>query len=331
MKTNTNCRRKFVSRDDPDSGSDDDDDIPIENYGMQNIVILGGDGEENVVVSDNDYEDFDEDDERYEAGFANGDPDNEEAADAAESSDDDEAQEAEEATGSAAAPARVATKRKASAPADDDNDSSSDSFDSQATDSDDMDEDDDDNDSDASSVSSQVEGADDADEDDVVKAIIANTKTVRSHPPDIATEEFVVDLSFHPQEDILAVGTLGGDILVYKYTNEENTLLTTLEMHTKAIRDIEFNEDGSTLFSASKDKSIVLSDVHTGKLKRFYDEAHTAPVYRMNVIDENLFASGEWFLCLNMGLNYSLTPNGGMFDENNTKTSINGTFYNIIK
>lgn len=134
----------------------------------------------------------------------------------------------------------------------------------------------------------------DEEEDDVVKAIIANTRTTRVHPPDIATDEFVVDLSFHPDADILAVGTLGGDVLIYKYSNEENTLVTTLEMHTKAIRDIEFNDDGSTLFSASKDKSIVLSDVHTGKLKRLYEDAHTAPVYRMNVIDEQLFASGNY-------------------------------------
>lgn len=48
------------------------------------------------------------------------------------------------------------------------------------------------------------------DEDDVVKAIIAATKVPRSHPPDIATDDFVVDLSFHPEEDILAVGTLTG-------------------------------------------------------------------------------------------------------------------------
>lgn len=295
MKSNHNCRRNFVNRDDPDSGSEEEDEIPIEvfniaidqgNYDMQNIVIMGGDGE-NIVVGDNDDDDEDEDDSNDGQG---GDLNFEDNAGSQSAPEFDVADEQEGAAASVpSAPSRIALKRKASSsgPGDDGSDSSTDSFDSQASDSDDMDDDD----TDLESASSNVEGIDD--EDDVVKAIIANTKTVRSHPPDIETEEFVVDLSFHPQEDILAVGTLGGDILVYKYTNEENTLLTTLEMHTKAIRDIEFNDDGSTLFSASKDKSIVLSDVHTGKLKRFYDEAHTAPVYRMNVIDENLFASGE--------------------------------------
>lgn len=133
---------------------------------------------------------------------------------------------------------------------------------------------------------------DDDDDDDVVRAIIAATKTPRSHPPDIATDDFVVDLSFHPDADIIAVGTLTGDVLVYKYGNDENTLVNTLEVHTKAIRDIEFNLDGTTLFSTSKDRSIMLSDVHTGKLKRFYDNAHEVPVYQMSVFDENLFATG---------------------------------------
>lgn len=133
---------------------------------------------------------------------------------------------------------------------------------------------------------------DDDDDDEVVRAIIAATKTPRSHPPDIATDDFVVDLSFHPDADILAVGTLTGDVLVYKYSNDENTLMNTLEVHTKAIRDIEFNLDGTTLFSTSKDRSVMLSDVHTGKLKRFYDSAHEVPVYQMSVFDENLFATG---------------------------------------
>lgn len=50
----------------------------------------------------------------------------------------------------------------------------------------------------------------DEDEDDVIKAIVAATKAPRTHPPDITTEDFVIDLSFHPDEDILAAGTITG-------------------------------------------------------------------------------------------------------------------------
>lgn len=131
-------------------------------------------------------------------------------------------------------------------------------------------------------------------EDDVIKAIIANTKTERTHPPDINIDDFVVDLSFHPEQDILAVGTMSGDTFIYKYTVDENTLVNTLELHTKAIRDIEFSMDGKTLYSTSKDRSILLSDFETGKFLRLYQDAHDQPVSRLNVFGETGFATGKW-------------------------------------
>lgn len=133
---------------------------------------------------------------------------------------------------------------------------------------------------------------DDDEEDDVIKAIIAATKTSRTHPPDINIDDFVVDLSFHPDRDILAVGTMSGDTFIYRYGVEENQLMNTLELHTKAIRDIEFSLDGCTLYSTSKDRSILLSDVETGKFKRIYDAAHDQPVSKMNVFSETGFATG---------------------------------------
>lgn len=130
-------------------------------------------------------------------------------------------------------------------------------------------------------------------EDEVIKKILIELKKPRSKPPDITTEEYVVDLSFHPERNILAVGNITGDIIIYQYGNEENKLLYSHEVHTKAVRDIEFSNDGKDLFSASRDKSIMVTDFETGKLKRFWDKAHEEPVYKLSVIDENLFATGD--------------------------------------
>lgn len=130
-------------------------------------------------------------------------------------------------------------------------------------------------------------------EDEVVKKILTELKKPRFKPPNISTEDFPTDLSFHPEQNILAVGTVMGDILLYKYTNEENTLLNSHEVHTKAIRDIEFSIDGRDLFSGSRDKSIMVTDIETGKLKRFWDKAHDEPIYTLTVLDENLLASGD--------------------------------------
>uniref|UniRef100_A0A182QCD8 WD repeat-containing protein 55 homolog n=1 Tax=Anopheles farauti TaxID=69004 RepID=A0A182QCD8_9DIPT len=130
-------------------------------------------------------------------------------------------------------------------------------------------------------------------DDDVIKAIIAEIKKPRSKPPNIQTEDFVVDLSFHPCEDVLAIGTSVGDVLMYKYTNEENVLAATQELHTKAVRCVEFSRDGKSLISTGRERSIVVMDVETGKFQRFWEAAHEEPVYSMAVISEQLFATGD--------------------------------------
>lgn len=130
-------------------------------------------------------------------------------------------------------------------------------------------------------------------EDEIVKAIRKEREKCREHPPDIQSEDFVVDISFHPQKDIIAAATITGDVILHKYRNESTEVLNTLELHTKACRDIEFSKDGNILYSCSKDKSIMISDCNTGKLKQFYDNAHDNPLYCLLVMDENLLASGD--------------------------------------
>ncbi|XP_041780118.1 WD repeat-containing protein 55 homolog [Anopheles merus] len=133
----------------------------------------------------------------------------------------------------------------------------------------------------------------DMEEDEVIKAIISEIKKPRSKPPDIQTEDFVVDLSFHPCEDILAVGTSVGDVLMYRYANDANVLAATHELHTKAIRCVEFVPDGKSLISTGRERSIVVMDAETGKFKRFWESAHDEPVYSMTVLGEHLFATGD--------------------------------------
>lgn len=127
----------------------------------------------------------------------------------------------------------------------------------------------------------------------MIKAIISEIKKPRSKPPDIKTDDFVTDLCFHPEEDLLAVGNTAGDLLVYKLTNDECTLRDTHEAHTKSIRDVEFTLEGDALISTARDRSIMVTDVETGKLKLFWDNAHEEPVYTMSVISEHTFATGD--------------------------------------
>lgn len=137
-------------------------------------------------------------------------------------------------------------------------------------------------------------------EDEVIKAIKKENNKQREHPPPILAKDFVLDISFHPNENIFGIATITGEVTLYKYSNEENTILFDLELHTEPCRDIEFSSDGLKLFSVGKDRSVMLSDTLTGKLTRFFDDAHDAPIYCVSVLDENLFATGKsWQFFLN--------------------------------
>lgn len=131
------------------------------------------------------------------------------------------------------------------------------------------------------------------DEDEVVKAIKAEKIKPRDHPPMINCEDFIVDISFSPTKNIIALASIVGDVLLYEYSNDENKLLSTMELHLKACRDIEFNHEGTTLFSTAKDKVILATDVETGKLKMCYEKAHDEPVYRLYCLDNNKIVTGD--------------------------------------
>lgn len=141
-------------------------------------------------------------------------------------------------------------------------------------------------------------------EDEVIKAIRRENDRQRDHPPTIKLDEFIADISFSPTEDLLAVANISGDVLLYKYANEENTLLSTWELHTKACRSIEFSQDGKLVYSVAKDKAIMLTEVDSGKLNRFYDNAHSVPIYSVRVIDDHLFATGTMLLSFNHNVYY---------------------------
>lgn len=141
--------------------------------------------------------------------------------------------------------------------------------------------------------SDSEDNAEEEEEDEVIQAIRRENERKRDHPPDITCEELISDICFHPNEDVIAVSLLTGDVLLYKYTNESNELASTLELHTKACRDIEFGSDGKLLYSIGKDQAIMVTDVQTEKLVRFYEGAHEVPIYCVTVLDENIFATGD--------------------------------------
>lgn len=51
-------------------------------------------------------------------------------------------------------------------------------------------------------------------EDEVVKAIMKSKELHRSHPPTIHADDDVQDICFHPERDLIALGSISGDVFL---------------------------------------------------------------------------------------------------------------------
>lgn len=162
-------------------------------------------------------------------------------------------------------------------------------------------EDDPDDQNETTNEDQEVETANGVDEEDPL--VIAIKKALEKHsekPPEINSKDYIVDISFHPCENIIAAASVTGDANIYKYSLESTELVQTLEVHTKACRAIEFSDEGDMLFTVSKDRSVMISDFQTGKLKWFCEDAHEDPLYSLAVLDENLFVTGDENGCIKL-------------------------------
>eukprot|EP00058_Branchiostoma_floridae_P012884 XP_002598372.1 hypothetical protein BRAFLDRAFT_69729 [Branchiostoma floridae] len=112
-------------------------------------------------------------------------------------------------------------------------------------------------------------------------------------PPDITFEDLVVDINFHPSKPLIAAGIITGDVTLHSYASSANTLVRTFKHHKKATRAVSFSKDGNSLITSSKDKSLQVVDVETGKVSQCFSQAHPSPVYCQLVISDRLLATGD--------------------------------------
>lgn len=146
------------------------------------------------------------------------------------------------------------------------------------------------------SIEQLAAGREEKEDDDIIVAICNAAKPQeKTKPPDLRTSLncMVTDISFHPNEELIAMSDIEGEITCYKYGNEENELLHTLNHHKKSCRALTFNHDGALLFSASKDKSVVITDTETMKVTQSFCKAHSSPIYSLLCMDANIWASGD--------------------------------------
>ncbi|KAF8795159.1 WD repeat-containing protein 43 [Argiope bruennichi] len=90
---------------------------------------------------------------------------------------------------------------------------------------------------------------------------------------------------------LIAMGTLTGDILLYSFTNAELYSLLA-NGHTGAVNDIYWHYVTNSLFTCSSDQHIIQWDISSGKIKSKW-KADKFAVYSICVIDENRLLSAS--------------------------------------
>ena len=171
----------------------------------------------------------------------------------------------------------------------------SDQSDSDLSDSDDDDiSEDDDSDQDDSDVEEEKKEPEIDEEDPLIKALKkAQEKAERKSPMDIQTKNEVMDISFHPGQNLIAHGTIKGLISLTEYNIEENIQKYSLKNHQGSVRSLEFDLSGMNLVSGGEDKSWQIIDTETFKVKHKVANAHDASLYKVKPIDENLIITGD--------------------------------------
>ena len=119
----------------------------------------------------------------------------------------------------------------------------------------------------------------------------------RNSPPDLKFSNEVMDISFHPENNLLGVSLIDGQIDIFACTNEVNTLKKRLKIHKFSVRTLEFDVSGTRIFSGSggtgDSGTIKITDVETSQVAFKAVNCHSSPLYKIKPMTEHLFASGD--------------------------------------
>lgn len=132
----------------------------------------------------------------------------------------------------------------------------------------------------------------DEEEDELIKALRSSRENaVRPCPPPIKIKNSVTDISFHPEEDIIAVSNISGELAFFRYSNEENKIERKMKLHKSSIRCIEYSEEGDKIYSGGLDKYIKVLNVETGDVEEG-NYKHPSSLYSLCAMQQGA-ASGD--------------------------------------
>ncbi|TVU28755.1 hypothetical protein EJB05_20287 [Eragrostis curvula] len=107
-------------------------------------------------------------------------------------------------------------------------------------------------------------------------------------------EEMPFDLDFHPSSPLVATSLITGELHLYRYAAESQPeRLFAVKAHEESCRAVRFVDSGKVILSGSADRSIVATDVETGKSIARLEDAHEDGINRLVCLTENMVATGD--------------------------------------
>lgn len=116
-------------------------------------------------------------------------------------------------------------------------------------------------------------------------------------PPEIELPEVPMSIDFHPSASVLSVGLIDGSILASRFSSNDTggaheAPFMNLRPFQGSCRSVRFSMDGSHLFAASADHSIVSLNSSGDTVWR-QANAHRDSVKCLSVVNDNIIASGD--------------------------------------
>lgn len=115
-------------------------------------------------------------------------------------------------------------------------------------------------------------------------------------PKTLEVDAEVFGLAMHPSEDLMAIGLVNGDAVLYGYQDLGESFEKKLQLgsHSDACRSVVFSPDGDRAFTCSTDKSVRAVELQKGKAVWGVKAAHDDAVNCLHFCeDEGLLASGD--------------------------------------
>ncbi|KAJ2009493.1 WD domain repeat-containing protein 55 [Coemansia thaxteri] len=114
-----------------------------------------------------------------------------------------------------------------------------------------------------------------------------------ARPKSLKFKEPVIDIAFSPTDSLVASSLITGHVFIHRYAVGGNERKQRLKVHKKSCRSVCFSGDGSSLYTASKDKSWQALDVATGGEQRRVEDAHDKAINIVKYVNEQIIATGD--------------------------------------